>query len=204
MKPETIERILLTYATQPVAPYNRQTIHRLARETKATARNRCFEYTRLDANGRARINYGGQPRYAARVILALGTPAPKHSSYALHSCHNPACINPAHLRWGTAKENADDRSAARPRSAWRRVTPETLITIKQMHEQGSTQLSISKVIGASQVTVCNWIRKIEQRTKTGNTHTPVPIESIIHRRVPKPKPVKEIRPRLSPPGRKPL
>lgn len=28
---------------------------------------------------------------------------------ALHSCDNPICCNPNHLRWGTAKDNADDR-----------------------------------------------------------------------------------------------
>jgi hypothetical protein len=30
----------------------------------------------------------------------------------LHSCHNPVCCNPSHLRVGTDQENSDDRVAA--------------------------------------------------------------------------------------------
>lgn len=32
---------------------------------------------------------------------------------ALHSCHNPSCVNPSHLRPGTEKENAQDAIKAR-------------------------------------------------------------------------------------------
>lgn len=30
---------------------------------------------------------------------------------ALHSCDNPSCCNPCHLRWGTQRENVSDRTA---------------------------------------------------------------------------------------------
>jgi hypothetical protein len=40
--------------------------------------------------------------------LAHGPPpSPKH--LAVHSCDVPTCVNPAHLRWATQKENMNDK-----------------------------------------------------------------------------------------------
>ena len=39
--------------------------------------------------------------------------------HILHSCDNPPCCNPAHLRPGTAQDNADDQKAhGRPGRGW--------------------------------------------------------------------------------------
>ena len=35
-------------------------------------------------------------------------PRPHDKTETAHSCHNRACCNPAHLRWATHQENADD------------------------------------------------------------------------------------------------
>ena len=47
-------------------------------------------------------------RYAWEVTH--GAPAPKGMS-VMHTCDKPACVNPAHLRLGTHKENMDDMAA---------------------------------------------------------------------------------------------
>ncbi|WP_257541206.1 HNH endonuclease [Sphingobium sp. CFD-1] len=46
---------------------------------------------------------------ASRVALVLETGEEHLDLHALHSCDNPPCCNPTHLRWGTPEENAIDK-----------------------------------------------------------------------------------------------
>ena len=47
-------------------------------------------------------------RMATHIALeADGRPQPE-GLFALHSCDNPPCCNPAHLRWGTHAENVEE------------------------------------------------------------------------------------------------
>ena len=45
--------------------------------------------------------------HRAALRRAVGDP-PEGKPYALHSCDNTRCYNPAHLRWGSQQENMAD------------------------------------------------------------------------------------------------
>lgn len=67
----------------------------------------------LDACGYGVPDAGIQVAYreplAHRVALALHRPRPAADFEAIHSCDNPSCCNPRHLRWGSQLDNTEDK-----------------------------------------------------------------------------------------------
>ena len=114
----------------------------------------------------------------AMCALAHGEP-PSPKAHALHSCDNPICCNPAHLRWGTPKENTADavdrgRQSMPPRNAayrrrdtqpkgaqvWNQtLTEEKVRAIWRMHLAGEMNVSqIAAAVDAKPHTVADVVR----------------------------------------------
>jgi DNA-binding transcriptional regulator YiaG len=70
-----------------------------------------FPY-KLVPTGYGAVVYNGESWLAHRLIMFWRDgPAPKDKPYVLHApdvCHNRACVNYRHLRYGNAKDNAQD------------------------------------------------------------------------------------------------
>lgn len=55
------------------------------------------------------ININGKNYLSHRIALIIWNDGKvEKDKFVLHSCNNPACCNPNHLRWGTQKENIND------------------------------------------------------------------------------------------------
>lgn len=125
--------------------------------------------------GVMRISSVGRNVVASRIscFLAYGPP-PGGLKNALHSCDNPPCCNPNHLRWGTQKDNVSDakerdrhvnppdthsnqewnekRLEAMPRGngVWNQsLTEETAREIWRLHFEHKTASEIANIVGST-------------------------------------------------------
>lgn len=60
-------------------------------------------------NGYGNFRDRGRTRSAHKVSYERHVGCVPQGLFLLHSCHTRSCVNPSHLRLGTAKENAEDR-----------------------------------------------------------------------------------------------
>jgi hypothetical protein len=116
-----------------------------------------------DYDGYGIVHQAGRTRRLSHVVLeALGHPRPRHA-IALHSCDNPPCGNPAHLRWGTHAENlADAQARGRYRNGRLRIPSQTVAAVHERRAGGETQVAIARALGISQPHVSSILRGVSR------------------------------------------
>lgn len=100
----------------------------------------------------------GDASYAHRLILEQ---ASGHSGIvACHSCDVPSCCNPAHLFWGSHKDNSQDmvtkeRSTRGEKHANARLTAEQVEAIRKARDEGERRREVAARFGVSYGTIGN-------------------------------------------------
>jgi len=70
----------------------------------------CWEWTgSIDKDGYGQIHLHGKTIRAHRFAYMLVNGETPDNKHVLHTCDNPACVNPNHLWLGTNQDNVDDR-----------------------------------------------------------------------------------------------
>lgn len=138
---------------------------RLQRKGWDVSDSGCWEWkgNRMKAGyGYLKISYAN--RLAHRVAYEAWVAPITDSKQVLHSCDNPPCINPQHLRLGLDADNAADR-VARDRIAhgsghWRsKISEADVIDIRSEYAKGIlTQKMLGDVYGLSQTMIGNIVR----------------------------------------------
>lgn len=113
-------------------------------------RGECVEW----AGARLRGGYGviqvdGRPVKTHRAALALREAVPS-GACVLHSCDNPACVSPSHLRVGTHRENMADRQNRRRQ---RRLSEGVAAGLAEALASGAGLREASRSLGVSPSTV---------------------------------------------------
>ncbi len=79
----------------------------------------------------------------------------------MHTCDNPRCCNPAHLKAGTNKENTQDMIAKGRRADLRaekggraKLTNECVRRIREACLFGAQQKDLAVLYGVSRATIC--------------------------------------------------
>lgn len=119
--------------------------------------------------GYGRTWFGDKGYYAHRVIYNLAHPgeielsAPKDhslSGFMMHSCDNPPCCNPAHLKPATRKENMADSSQKGRRPDFRgtlgpraKLTEDDVIQIRNAVKIGTTRKALELLFEVSRATI---------------------------------------------------
>lgn len=121
----------------------------------------CWLWTgKTRVKGYGRIWVGGKQQMVHRVSLALDDgldiSSLPVSQCALHSCDTPLCIRPSHLRWGTKKDNADDRKErGRHHLVAGEANPHVRLSEQQINEirrrltEGTRQVDLAREYGVS-------------------------------------------------------
>lgn len=113
-----------------------------------------------DGGGYGMVCIGLRKTWGAhRKALEIRVQRPSSKLLCLHGpCHNTACMNYRHLRWGTHSQNLVDRDrdgtgnrgVLHPLS---KLTEEDLETIRRWLSIGRTQASIGRALGVSRTTI---------------------------------------------------
>ena len=108
----------------------------------------CWNWTKAKSRyGYGRFSLAGEMLPAHRVVCTIAH-GPSNL-FALHSCDNRSCCNPAHLRWGTASENSRDMVNRKRLGIRRRLTNEDIELAQLLIRRGCRALVIAEAVGCS-------------------------------------------------------
>lgn len=121
--------------------------------------NGCWICTshKADKDGYPRIHLEYKHRRMSHIVYKYFTGEEVvKPNIILHSCDNPKCINPKHLRVGTLKENGEDKSIRRrihgERNPKAKLTKEQVEYIRTKVESAT---ELSKKYGVSRTQIYN-------------------------------------------------
>ena len=98
------------------------------------------------------IRFKGKKVLVSRLIMILHE-GEYPNLYVCHSCDNPICINPDHLRWDTPSSNQIDRALRGKRNQRLILTAVKVRYIRILSKFGFSQREIASYYGVARTTI---------------------------------------------------
>lgn len=127
----------------------------------------CWIWTASKSKGYGRFGSDPRSRYAHRLSLIVHSGENHPELDALHSCDNPSCVNPAHLRWGTHDENMKEMKAKKRGVSKKgaanhnsKLTESEVRQIRFLYSLGGiTQKQIAEIFGVHHTSISLIVRR---------------------------------------------
>lgn len=120
--------------------------------------NSCWDWAGKLDGGYPSMRVFGKTIGAHRVSLWLATGERSNGRHVLHSCDNPKCTNPQHLRFGTHSDNISEMHS-RNRHPWAKLTTERVRAIRQESSDGENSKELAAKYGVSYATIRLIVRR---------------------------------------------
>ena len=149
-------------------------VSRFWRLVSVAEENECWKWTGdTDRNGYGVFCLDGRRRPAHELALSFTTGEKRHPSLdTCHSCDNPPCCNPNHLRFDTRRSNVGDMvQRGRAATPNRKLTDEQIIIIRERRALGARQKDLAHQFGISDGQVSTIVRGIQWRHIGGPIQT---------------------------------
>jgi hypothetical protein len=106
----------------------------------------CWPWLGYEEDGYGRFYFDGRMMGAHELALTFSTGERRLERLdTCHSCNNPICCNPHHLRFGTRQSNVDDMVAAgTARNGSTRLTESDVVTLRERYANGAPQAILSR------------------------------------------------------------
>lgn len=123
----------------------------------------CWEWIgKKTRDGYGSLHRNGKAYSAHRASYEISAGKSPAGFVVMHTCDNPACVNPAHLRLGTIVDNMQDMIAkgrqSKTYSKRTRLTEAQVVEIRRSFLSGESKMSLSRRFGVVAKTIRQIVR----------------------------------------------
>lgn len=132
----------------------------------------CWPWTGYREDGYGRFFIGGRMRWAHELAVTFSTGETKGDGLdTCHSCDNPPCCNPAHLRFDTRLSNVRDMDSRGRRRVVSKLSPEMVRVIRERRESGARQKDLAAQYGVTDGLISQIVRGLRWPDAPGPIET---------------------------------